>query len=63
MAGKEVGLGDLMVVKFLSRSQPDLGSSFATIASNCDTEKETSARSSAEREDSVPIILVIINMH
>ena len=40
--GKEVGLGDLVVVKFLSGSQLDLGSSFATIASNCCTEKEIS---------------------
>lgn len=40
-----------MVVRFLSGSQLDLGSSFASIVSNCDTEKETSLCFSAERED------------
>lgn len=40
-----------MVVEFLSGSQLDLGSSFATIASKCDTEQEISPCSSAERED------------
>lgn len=40
-----------MVMKFLSGSQLDLGPSFATIASNCDAEKEIHPCSSAEMGD------------
>lgn len=47
-AGKEVDLGDLMVVKFVLGGRLDLGSSLPTVASNCDSEKEISPYSSAE---------------
>lgn len=48
VAGKKVDLGGLMVVKFVSGGQLDLGSSLPTVASNCDREKEISPYSSAE---------------
>lgn len=49
-----------MVVEFLSGSQLDLGSSFATIASNFDTEKEISPVPQLRGKMLVPILLVII---
>lgn len=42
VAGKEVDLGDLVVVKFVSGGRLDLSSSLPTVASNCDSEKEIS---------------------
>lgn len=56
----KVGLGELVVVKFMFMGKLDLGSSFATIASSCDTEENIRPHPQRRWEMCVLAPLVII---